>query len=402
MNDFQENFTNKIFRSATFEGMADSNGFPTDEYRKYYKKLAENEVKNIITGFTYISQEGRAIHPRQAGIDSDEKIPYFQKITDCVHKFDSKIYLQIAHTGRQTSEQITKKKVVGVSNKKSNYFGSKPKQLSTNEIYSVIESFTNAAKRAKLAGFDGIQLHAAHGYLIHQFLHPYINNRNDEFGINNQTGIGDYFLRKTILSIRKKCGQEFPILIKISASDNLPKQFTINNFISLIKVLDELKISKIEISYGTMENALNIFRGKSIPYDVILKHNFHYKTNSILKKKLWKIFATPFLKHKAIPFSEMYNLKYAKIAKKITDIPIICVGGFRSGDEIKKAIISGNTDFVSLCRPFICEHDFVKKLAKNSSYISNCCDCNICAIMCDSKNSTRCYFTYQRKRIATD
>jgi len=106
---------------------------------------------------------------------------------------------------------------------------------------------------------------------------------------------------------------------------------------------------------------------------------------------LWKLFALPILKKRVLKFSEMYNLEYAEIAKKHTDIPIICVGGFRKGDDILKALKEGKTDFVSLCRPFICEPDFINNLIENHNYESKCENCNVCAIMCDSSNSTRCY-----------
>ena len=386
-----ENICNKIFRSATFEGMADEAGFPTKEYLELYTNLAKNDVKNIITGFAYISKEGRAVHPKQAGIDEDEKIEHFKKITDSVHKYNSKIYLQIAHSGRQTSSKVTGRTVVSSSSMKSKYFRSTAKQLTINEIYKIIDSFAEAAFRAKKSGFDGVQLHAAHGYLIHQFLHPHINKRSDIFGINKSTGIGDVFLRKIISSVREKCGMNFSVLVKISASDNLPIPFSQSNFVSLIKVLDEEKVDAIEISYGTMENALNIFRGDSIPVNAILKHNLRYKAENKLIRKFWKLFAVPILKKKVIMFSEMYNLEYARIAKKYTKIPIICVGGFRKGKEIRKVLEDGSLDFVSICRPLICEPDFIQKLLQNADYVSKCVNCNICAIMCDSGNSTRCY-----------
>jgi 2,4-dienoyl-CoA reductase-like NADH-dependent reductase (Old Yellow Enzyme family) len=386
-----ENICNKIFRSATFEGMADEAGFPTKEYLELYTNLAKNDVKNIITGFAYISKEGRAVHPKQAGIDEDEKIEHFKKITDSVHKYNSKIYLQIAHSGRQTSSKVTGRTVVSSSSMKSKYFRSTAKQLTINEIYKIIDSFAEAAFRAKKSGFDGVQLHAAHGYLIHQFLHPHINKRSDIFGINKSTGIGDVFLRKIISSVREKCGMNFSVLVKISASDNLPIPFSQSNFVSLIKVLDEEKVDAIEISYGTMENALNIFRGDSIPVNSILKHNFHYKTRSKIIMKLWKFFAVTFLKKKVIGFTANYNLEYAVLGKKYTEIPIICVGGFRSFNNIKPIIQSSNIDYVSLCRPFICEPNLIKRFKTDEDYFSKCENCNICAVMCDSDSSVRCY-----------
>ena len=377
---------NRMIRSATFEGMCDKDGFPTLDYEKLYKNLAQQEIGGIITGFAFIENDGRAIHPGQAGIDNANKIEHYKKITELVHKYDSKIFMQIAHTGRQTLKKVTGENVWSVSNKKSKYFNSKTKILTSIQILSIINKFVDSAYFAQSAGFDGIQLHAAHGYLIHQFINSNINNRKDIFGIDKKIGVGIEFLSQIIDKIRRKCGENFPILIKISADEKEIKKFR-----NLIKFLDTKKVNAIEISYGTMEQALNIFRGNSIPLDTIAKFNAKYKMNNKLLTWFWKKLAAPFIRIGIKKFTPTYNLEYAKIAKQLTNIPIICVGGFRSGTEISEAIINKYTDIVSLSRPFICEPDFVKKIKNDLDYKSKCFSCNICAIMCDSPYSTKCY-----------
>jgi 2,4-dienoyl-CoA reductase-like NADH-dependent reductase (Old Yellow Enzyme family) len=383
---------NKVIRTATFEGMADENGFPTEAYESLYMNLAGNNIGAIITGFSYISKNGKAMQPGQAAMDNFDKIPAYRKITDKVHQFNCKIIIQLAHPGRQTNRKYTDGRVVGISSKKSFYFNEKPDVLNSDELENIINDYANAALFARESGFDGVQIHAAHGYLIHQSILPSINNRKDAYGIDGSKGIGTLLLDKIIDRVRDKCGQAYPILVKVSGSDDYTNKFKEYQFVNLIKFLDSKKITGIEISYGTMDYPLNIFRGSSIPYDTILKYNPRYKQNNRTIRFIWKIFIAPALSLKLKPFTPLYNLPYAILAKKHTSVPIISVGGFRSGKEIETAIRNGKTDFVSLCRPFICEPDFAIKIQKDPNYQSRCINCNICAVMCDSIYPTKCYY----------
>jgi 2,4-dienoyl-CoA reductase-like NADH-dependent reductase (Old Yellow Enzyme family) len=381
---------NRIIRSATFEGMCDCDGIPGEAYYSMYEELAKNELGVIITGFSSVSAEGKAIHAGQAMLDRPEKIPYFKTLTEKVHRHDCSLILQLAHTGRQTRSSYTGKKVVGCSARKSKYFKEKPKILSKTEIQEIIEKFVRSAEYAKTSNFDGVQLHAGHGYLIHQFLMPTVNDRKDEFGINKASNIGSEFLKKIIDGIRNTCGQKFPVLVKISACVDPPDVFTLSHFVELIRFLNETGVSGIEISYGTMDNALNIIRG-DLPVIPVLNHNPIYGAKNRIKRAITRSVILPYIKSTLKPFSPMYNLDYAALAKRLTDIPIITVGGFRSYNEMNYAITNGKTDFISMCRPLICEPDFIGKVMKDYSYQSKCKNCNYCAIMCDSKNITKCY-----------
>lgn len=382
---------NRIIRSATYEGMSDNDGVPDKNYENMYINLARNEVGAIITGFAFICKDGRAMQEKQAGIDDKNKIYVYKKIVKKVHEYDTKIFLQIAHAGRQTTKKAVKHDIVGASDKKFFYFNEKPKILTISEIEEIIGKFSDSALYAKEAGFDSIELHAAHGYLIHQFILPSINNRKDQYGIDKKIKIGISFLDKIIDTIRIKCEKDFPIIVKISGSDDYLNKFSKKQFINLIKYLNFKKVNAIEVSYGTMDYALNIMRG-DIPVDLILKINPRFKlSDNKFKNFINKKIFVPLIKLKIKKYSSIYNLEYALLARKYTYIPIICVGGIRGGIQIEEIIKKHGINYSGLCRPFICENDFIRRIKKDINYVSKCLNCNYCTIMCDSSKPTRCY-----------
>jgi 2,4-dienoyl-CoA reductase-like NADH-dependent reductase (Old Yellow Enzyme family) len=360
----------KIIRSATFEGMADACGFPGPRYRRYYGMLSRH-VQKMVSGFLYVSEAGRAMHPGQAGMDSAEKAAAFRPVTQAVHANGAQIIAQIAHVGRQTNRADAQ----GVSAKKSPYFGVTPKVLATTEIDGIIEDFARAAGFAREAGFDGVQLHCAHGYLIHQFLLRSINDRPDAYGDRR------LFLERVIRAVRARCGADFPLWVKISADVDI-EPFSRDDFLALIDKLDACRVDAIEVSRGTMDVALNIFRGQ-VPLRAILRFNPIIASKSLL----WKITRLPFERAKIKGFRPAYNLAYAQWAQARTTIPVYAVGGFRSGGEI----LGSGLKHISLCRPFICEPNFLEKLAADPGYTSKCVNCNLCAVMSDSSQSLRCY-----------
>jgi 2,4-dienoyl-CoA reductase-like NADH-dependent reductase (Old Yellow Enzyme family) len=381
---------NRIIRSATYEGMCDEHGFPTAEYKNLYTGLAEKEIGAVITGFAYISPQGKAMQPAQAGIDSDDKILRFAEVTDAVHSRGGVLFMQIAHTGRQTTRHAAGGTVKGVSDKRSPYFRERTEPLSTLECSETAVQFGHAALRAKKAGFDGVQVHAAHGYLIHQFLLPSLNTRRDRFGIDPETGTGTAFLQEVIQNISEQCGTDFPVLVKISGSDDLKPPFAPEQFINLIRFLDTQEIDGIEISYGTMDNAMNIFRG-NVPIKTALNVNPLFKTTNPVKRFYMHRLLLPLFLRRIKPFSSMYNLEFARTAKQHTDKPVITVGGCRSGIDMNNALEQNAADCIGICRPFICEPDLVLTLMKDPEYTSQCINCNLCAVMCDSSSPTRCY-----------
>jgi 2,4-dienoyl-CoA reductase-like NADH-dependent reductase (Old Yellow Enzyme family) len=293
--------------------------------------------------------------------------------------------MQLAHAGRQTLTKATGLPVLGASTKKCSYFKQKVYQLTNVQIENIIEQFGLAAKRAQTIGFDGVQIHAAHGYLIHQFLSPWTNTRKDKWG--NRL----LFLSEIINSVRYYCGANYPILVKLSAEDDNQPGTRIEDTVQTVQLLNHLNIDAVEISYGTMEYALNIIRG-AIPIGMILKINPLFNQKNQVLLKIWeKLFLPRYLKLFKL-FTNNYNLNNAIIIKKaIPEMPIISVGGMRNASEIEQILGRGDVDAVALSRPLICDPDFPNKIRKNSKENSKCTNCNLCTVYCDSKFPLRCF-----------
>jgi 2,4-dienoyl-CoA reductase-like NADH-dependent reductase (Old Yellow Enzyme family) len=172
--------TNRFVRSATFECAAREDGTVGEKYSKIYERLSKGKVGLIISGMMHISEPGKSYH-FQAGLHSDEMIPGLSKMTKKVHQTRSKIFAQIAHGGRQTLVQ-GRRPVAPSGGGLDLFYQIIPRPMDIDEIKAAIADFANAALRAKKAGFDGVQFHGAHGYLIHEFLSPFFNQRTDEWG----------------------------------------------------------------------------------------------------------------------------------------------------------------------------------------------------------------------------
>lgn len=213
-----ENLTlkNRFVRSATWENMADKKGHLTERLFKVYEDLAKAEVGTIITGFAFVTEDEQP-NAGMMGIYDDSFIEEYKKLTDKVHEFGTQIIMQIVYGGSQTTFNLGERTILGPSAVSHVSCGVTPKEATQDEIKDLIKHFAAAAHRAQQAGFDGVQLHAAHGYLYSQFLNPYYNKRRDQYGgsIENRARI----IFETLEAIQDKVGKDYPVTIKINSSD---------------------------------------------------------------------------------------------------------------------------------------------------------------------------------------
>jgi 2,4-dienoyl-CoA reductase-like NADH-dependent reductase (Old Yellow Enzyme family) len=378
---------NKIIRSATHEGMADADGGPTDQLINLYLQLAKGEVGVIITGYAGIQQNGKSPLYRMLMIDDDRLISRYQELTDAVHKEQTPIILQIAHCGKQTRSKITGEPTVAPSAIRDKAFPEDlPKELTEQEIDEIIHGFVNAIRRAKDAGFDGVQLHAAHGYLLAQFLSPYMNRRKDRWGGTTENRFR--IVREIYTRARTVVGN-YPILIKLNANDGRKGGMRIEEAVKIAPLLEEAGCAAIEVSCGIAEDGFYSIRGENFPFEAAFKYHFWFKT-----KPSWlKMFVKPFVNMILPPVKPLtnYNVAFAQKIKTKVSLPVVVVGGIASVNDIADILGNRKADCVSMSRPFIIEPQLVKKFREGNQEQSRCIKCNYCVIAAEER-PLQCYY----------
>ncbi|NOR53380.1 MAG: NADH:flavin oxidoreductase [Candidatus Aminicenantes bacterium] len=331
---------NRFVRSATHDFMAAHDGSITEKHISLFENLARGEVGLIITGHAYINPGGKA-SPYQIGICTDDLIEGLGQITEAVHRYPSRIFLQLSHAGRQTNPKLCGTTPLAPSSVYEPIFKITPKEMSHEEIKAVIGDFIQSCHRAKQAGFDGVQLHVAHGYLLSSFISPYTNRRKDEWGgpLSNRLRI----VVEIIRGIKGLEGKEFPLIVKLNSSDFLPHGLKLEESIEIAKILEKEGIDAIEVSGGMAEAG---------------------------KGSVWKGLRSE--------EEEAYFVDNAARIKKAISIPVFALGGIRSFSVMEKIIEKGKSDLISLSRPFIRDPLMVMKFRTGMIQKSECISCNKC------------------------
>lgn len=370
----------RVFKAATSETRATTDGFVTDELIEFYEPMARAATPLIVTGNLCVSRQGHSAG-KQASIDHDDKIPGLRRWADEIQRHGTKLIAQLNHGGRQVVRpNAGDNPVVSASDVLEPTLGTKPRALRRDEIPAVVESFAAAAVRAREAGFAGVQLHFAHGYLISQFLAPHTNRRNDEYGghLANRMRLPLEILR----AVRHRVGDDYPILAKINGTDALTfrRGATPEELLQFGKALQDEGLDAIEISRAHYESVPPMLSGS---YSGFLTTNILLGSGQGFPpaRKKVALALAPFLEpvmSLCAPKGEGYNLPHARRFKEALRIPVITNGGFVSQQEMENALASGLTDAVSCARAFIANPYLYQHLQQPMPNAPTCQYCNKC------------------------
>jgi len=306
---------------------------PTQGHERLYKDWADTEAGLLITGNVMIDRK----HMESAGnvcFDDENMLPKLKLWADAGKKKYNHIWVQISHAGRQTNKFNTSRPLAPseVQLNKIGLFG-KPRAMTEADIEDVINGFIKAAKLAKEAGFTGVQVHSAHGYLLSQFLSQATNIRTDQWGgsIENRSRL----LLTIIREIRKIVGAKFPISVKLNSSDFQKGGFTEEESQEVVKMLDKERIDLLEISGGTYEKVA-----------FFLMNEDHVEVKASTKKR------------------EAYFMDFAQKVRAISNLPLLITGGFRSYDFCNEILENGELDLIGMGRPFITNREDIPRFLK--------------------------------------
>ncbi|MBM3300582.1 MAG: NADH:flavin oxidoreductase, partial [Deltaproteobacteria bacterium] len=361
---------NRLVHSATYECMAAQDGQVTDQLVKRYGTLARGGIGLIIPGHLYVHPDGKAMH-KQTAIHSDEMIPGLNKIAREVQQYEGRVIFQLAHAGRQTRWGQVGKKPMGPSRGWRDPISlTHPREMTQEDIQAVIDQFKKAGTRAMEAGADGVQLHAAHGYLINQFLSPFFNRRKDSWGGTDEKRFR--FLDEILLVLRKVLPTGAPLLVKLNTHDHTPRRgITLALAAYYAQRLVEREIDGVEISSGTASYSfMNTCRGK------VQVNGFAEAFPRWVRPFFKMILKTWNGKYE---LDEPYHIDAAKIIKPILGrIPLLIVGGLRRVSQMDDVLEHGYADFISMSRPFIREPLLANAMKEGKTDHAACDSCNAC------------------------
>lgn len=330
---------NRIVKAAMTEGLGDAYNRPTERHVTLYRRWAEGGAGMLLTGNVMVDRRYLE-RPGNVAIDgpqTDEQLDRLRRWSGAVREAGADIWVQLSHAGRQTPKIIAKEPVAPSAVELGLPGGTfaKPRALSSVEIENVIERFAHAASVAKQTGFTGVQIHAAHGYLISEFLNPLVNQRDDEWGGNLENRAR--LLMRVISEVRAQVGSGYAVAVKLNSSDFQKGGFSPEDSLQVARWLNDAGVDLLEISGGSYEQpAMMDMEGMEARYEETKRASTRAR--------------------------EAYFLTYAEEIRSVATMPLMVTGGFRSQAGMEAAIASGACDVCGIARPLCVEPDTPNKL----------------------------------------
>ncbi len=369
----------RVFKTATAETRATEDGFVSDDLIEFYEPMARAGTPLIITGNLYVIETGKSTF-RQPGADREDKIPGLKRLADALHAHGTAVFGQLNHCGRQVLPRtMGLDQAVSASGVRELMLGTVPRPMTQAEIRETAEAFGRSAAICRRAGFDGVQIHAGHGYLLSQFLTPYTNRRTDAWG-------GGFVKRMRLLlevyhSVRRHAGEDYPVIMKLNGTDFLPGRPGLKNadLVEVARIMEGEGMNGLEVTVGHYESGGPMIRGRFTEFfKGMNKEGLGHKLPWLQRtgaRYAWPAMALAF--GALWPPREGFNLEYAENFRKRLSIPVICVGGFQTRQAMESAILAGRCDAVSVARSMIADPYLYRHLREDVSG-PRCNFCNGC------------------------
>ena len=356
---------NRTIRSGCFEGMC-YNATPSDALIEHHRKVAAGGIGMTTVAYCAVSRDGVAFGHEMWM--REEIIPDLKRLTDAVHKEGAAVSIQLGHCGFFANRSVIGKTPIGPSRKLCLFRYSICRAMNEEDIKRVREDFGKAAKMAIAAGFDAIEIHAGHGYLLSQFLSPWTNHRKDQYGGSLENRLR--FPVSVIKHVREVVGPEYPILIKMNCEDGFKGGLTIEEAVQVAKRFAEAGASLLVPSCGfTARTSFYMMRG-NVPLREYVKSE-----KNLFTKVGMALFGRFIVKE--FPFKELFLFDKAKRIKDAVNIPVAYIGGVCSVENMDKAMKEG-FEFVQIGRATIRDPGVIRKMEAGEIPGVDCDHCNRC------------------------